>query len=161
MEVRRSSFHVSCSPPFQRLGSTILCFSLAVMTAACSPEDGSALVADELGDSVAVQVAGALRSAVRTASTFAIERVTANLPDVLPLPDGVERLEVGRWTETYADSEQAQFATAFAVVPVDDSDDPYCVAVTVHSSGRVAARVASGDALDKCADTPLIDLLEL
>lgn len=161
MGSRRYTRHRSYRPRLLRFGRGIGWLLTVVMVAACSSGNSSVLVADELGDSVAVHVVGALRSATRLVSTEPIERATANLPDAPPLPDGVERLEIGRWIDSYADERQAQFAAVFAVVPVEESEEPYCVAVTVHSSGQVAARPASGDALDACADVPLIDLLDV
>lgn len=155
----------SCPPTHPRtLEAVRVCIGvLVVLMAACasripSPE----AVAEELGGAVAARLAGPLRLAARgdDSGSDALARATENVVDDLVVPEGAARVIEGRWTEWYVDDDEAQFSTVFVVVPSDDDGDQYCVAVTVHSNGRVAARPEPGDPMDRCADVALIGLLE-
>lgn len=132
------------------------------MAACASRIPSPEAVAEELGGAVAARLAGPLRLAARgdDSGSDALARATENVVDDLVVPEGAARVIEGRWTEWYVDDDEAQFSTVFVVVPSDDDGDQYCVAVTVHSNGRVAARPEPGDPMDRCADVALIGLLE-
>lgn len=131
--------------------------------AACSPTPTPESVATDLGDVIADRLAAPLRLAAQGGGLGASDELAGAAEIVLeelPVPEGAARVTPGRWSQYYAAEDDAQVATVLVVVPADEDGDPFCVAVTVHSTGRVDARPVPGDPANRCEDAALIDLID-
>lgn len=125
------------------------------MVAACSGEDSSRQeIADYVGDAVAAELQGPVQDLAQRGSSGAgetFEGLVDEVLDGLETPSGVLRLMEGSGIGWHVEDGAAWASTSVVVVPDDDPSDPYCLAIGVHSDGRMITQPSLADPRDGCA----------
>ena len=131
--------------------------ALACLLTACTDSGMSRQeVADYVGGAVAANLEAPVQELARSgsgdAAGEALEGLVDRTLDDLEVPSGVSRFTEGSGIGWHYESGAAWVATAVVVIPETDPADRYCVAIGVHSDGRVIARPSSADPFSGCGD---------
>ncbi|MFP3883544.1 MAG: hypothetical protein ACLFRT_10965 [Actinomycetota bacterium] len=137
--------------------------ALAAIVVACTGTTERQEVADEIAHALAESFLQPLQELAHGGTNSGddtseiLDKLVDQTLDELPPPPGVRRLMEGRGVGIHQEADTAWATTTVVVVPSSDPSEPYCVAVGVHSDGRVEATHSSGEPLDPCSGANYID----
>lgn len=131
--------------------------ALTCLLAACTDSGTSRQeVADYVGEAVAANLEDPVQEMARSGDSDtageAFDGLVDRTLDDLEVPSGVSRLMEGSSIGWHYVDGAAWVSTSVVVVPEGDPADPYCIAIGVHSDGRVITRPSSADPIERCAD---------
>lgn len=135
----------------------VVLIGLACLLAACTDSGMERQeVADYVGGAVAANLEEPVQELARNgdgdAAGEALDGLVDRTLDDLEVPSGVSRFMEGSSIGWHYENGAAWVSTAVVVIPEGDSADPYCVAIGVHSDGRVITRPSSADPFSGCGD---------
>lgn len=142
------------SPQMKPKASIVVLSGLVCLVAACNGEVTSRQeVADYVGEAVAAEMRGPVQDLAQRGSgaTDPFEGLVDEVLDGLEMPSGVLRLMEGSGIGWHVEDGAAWASTSVVVVPDDDPSDPYCLAIGVHSDGRMITQASPADPRDGCA----------
>lgn len=139
------------------LPGVVILTALVCLLAACTDSGMSRQeVADYVGGAVAANLEGPVQELAGSgdgdAAGEAFDGLVDRTLDDLEVPSGISRFMEGSGIGWHVEGDSAWVATAVVVIPEGDPADPYCIAIGVHSDGRVITRPSSADPLSGCGD---------
>lgn len=130
---------------------------LACLLAACTDSGVDRQeVADYVGGAVAANLEEPVQELARNgdgdAAGEAFDGLVDRTLDDLEVPSGFSRFMEGSGIGWHYENGAAWVSTAVIVIPEGNPADRYCIAIGVHSDGRVITRPSSADPLSGCGD---------